>query len=432
VEREWFLSSPPPRPLPQPDADLVERARRYNSDLDPNYEWNWNAVVKAVCRDEHRDRAVFNRFDDVFVFRPADGSELPTFRFLQNAIYPTFLRTNRFGWRGDDIPLAKPRRTVRIAFVGASTTIGPHMEPYSYPELVGFWLNRWARARHPDVSFEIINAGREGVKSSSLQAIVRQEIAPVDPDLVVYYEGANQFWPADFITDPLPPRSRSSGPPPDALDVYSAIGRRLKRTVKRVVTPGEEPQKPSLPVHWPAALDERDPDLANRQLPIELPTILRDLDTIRGALDDEGGALVMTSFVWLVYPGLVLDPARDADVFAYLNTTFWPFTYQHMRRMLDFQTRVFRKYATVHGLDFIDVDAQFPRDPRLFDDAIHMTRAGMHVQAWIVFNGLVSAIERKLATRCLPRAPRHALASHSAFPGRELVPMSAVRAACER
>jgi hypothetical protein len=431
VERDWFLSSPPAQPLPQPDTDLVERAKRYNSELDPNYEWNWNAVVKAVCRDEHRDQAVFNRFDDVFVFRAADGGELPPFRFLQHATYPTFLKTNNFGWRGADIRLAKAPRTVRIAFIGASTTIGPHMEPYSYPELVGFWLKRWAHARYPELSFEMINAGREGIKSSSLQAIVRQELVPVAPDFVVYYEGANQFSPADVISAPLPPRSTISGPPPDPLASYSAIGRRVEGAVKRAVTPGSEPAKPRLPVNWPADVDERDPDLASPHLPIELPHILHDLDTIRDALNSENGRLVMTSFVWLVYPGLVLDPARDADVFAYLNTTFWPFAYDHMRRLLDFQTRVFRKYAVVHGLDFIDVDAQFPRDPRLFDDAIHMTRAGMHVQAWIVFNGLVPAIERELAAGRLPHALRGAAKSHPAFSGRQLVPMSEVRAACD-
>jgi hypothetical protein len=431
VEREWFQSSPPAKLLPKPDTDLVQRATRYNSALDPNYEWNWNAVVRAVCRDEHRDQAVFNRFDDVFVFRPEGGTELPPFRFLQDATYPTYLQTNNFGWRGADIAVAKPPRTIRIAFIGASTTIGPHMEPYSYPELVGFWLARWARARHPELSFEVINAGREGIKSSSLQAIVRQELAPVDPDFVVYYEGANQFWPADFIAAPLPLRSSMSGPAADLLGSYSAIGRRLEGAVKRAVTPGSEPSKPRLAVSWPADIDENNPDLANPHLPIELPHILRDLDTIRDALSPGGGRLVMTSFMWLVYPGLVLDPARDADVFAYLNTTFWPFTYDHMRRFLDFQTRVFRKYAASHGLDFIDVDAQFPRDPRLFDDAIHMTRAGMHLQAWIVFNGLVAAIERELVAGRLSHAPRHAAASHPAFSGRDLVPMSEVRAACD-
>jgi hypothetical protein len=138
----------------------------------------------------------------------------------------------------------------------------------------------------------------------------------------------------------------------------------------------------------------------------------------------------MTSFAWLVYPGMVVDPARDADLLAYLNTTFWPFTYAHMRRFLDFQTRVFRKYALLHHLDFVDVAAAYPRDPRLFDDAIHMTHAGVRLQAWIVFNGLVPILERRLASNEWPRAATHSLSMHPAFSGRRLVSMTEVRAAC--
>ena len=78
-----------------------------------------------------------------------------------------------------------------------------------------------------------------------------------------------------------------------------------------------------------------------------------------------------TSFTWLVYDGLKIDPRRDAGIYRYLNETFWPFTYAHMRRILDFQNRVYRRYAEKHGLDFIDYDAQYPKDPRLFYDAIH-------------------------------------------------------------
>ncbi len=432
VDREWFASRPPDRGVPRPDADLEARAKRYKGDeLYANYEWNWEYVVNTVCRGEHREnKELFNRLDDIYVFDPTDGSESPTYRFLRNVTYPTGLRTNTFGWRGPDIPLNKPPRTIRIAFVGASTTVGPHGEPYSYPELVGLWLNRWMEAHHLDISIDAINAGREGVNSRSIQAVVRQEAVPVEPDLVVYYEGSNQFWPADFISTTLPPRSRLSGPQPSVLASYSVIARRVESVVRHAVEPGFEPPKPPLVVNWPPDLDERDPDLAHPHLPIELPHILGDLEIMRRAVDEEGGRFVMTSFVWLVYPGLVLDPVRDAFAYDYLNTMFWPFTYAQMRRFLDFQTQAFRKYAAVHGLDFIDLVAAYPRDPRLFDDGIHMTRAGIHLQAWIAFNGIVPIIERQLASHAWPRPVRHALSRHPAFGERRLVSMTEVRATC--
>ena len=43
------------------------------------------------------------------------------------------------------------------------------------------------------VRFEVLNAGRESIISTDTAAIVRTEVLPLKPDLVVYYEGGNQF-----------------------------------------------------------------------------------------------------------------------------------------------------------------------------------------------------------------------------------------------
>jgi hypothetical protein len=434
VDRDWFATQFPDRPMPKPDADLAARTAKYQpaDDMRANYEWNARFVAGPVCGENGAASAAsFNQFADVFLFDPVDGEPLPTYRFLANASYPSGLQTNRFGWRGRDISLTKPPRTVRIAFVGASTTVGYHSYPYSYPELVGMWLNQWAVARHPGIRFEAINAGREGVNSRSIQAIVRQELLPVDPDLVVYYEGSNQFWPADFISITLPPRPRVSVPQPGRAASFLAVARRFDTVVRHVTVPGNEPHKPNIPVNWPGDLDEHDPNLAHPSLPIQLPRIQADLDLARHALEGNGGRLALTSFVWLVYPGLALDPVRDAMLYDYLNIKYWPFTYAHMRRYLDFQNQVFLKYARVHSLDFIDIARAFPPDPRLFEDGIHMTRAGVRLQAWITFNGLVPIIQEQLASHKWPQANRHTLTEHPAFSeGRRLVQVSAIKASC--
>ena len=355
IEPSWYTQSPPAQEVGPPDNDLAERARLYPSiDLQANYEWNRRAVLHALCEDEHPDQAVFNNFKDVFTFEPTDGSTVPTFRFLQHAKYPTGLRTNNYGFRGPDIALNKRDNVVRVAFVGASTTIAPHAEPYSYPELVGYWLNLWSRQRNLPITFEAINAGREGTNSRSMQAVVRQELVPLEPDLVVDYEGANQFWPSEYVQAALPPRSPISGPPPGRAAQFSAVARRVENMIHTVWQPGSEPAKPALPVVWPPGLSEVDPDLQDPRLPESLRDIHKDLETIRTDLASSGGRLVMTSFAWLVENGLVLDMRRDAEIFQYLNVTYWPFSYQHVRRFVDFQNRVFRKAAAERGLDFID------------------------------------------------------------------------------
>src|SRR5262249_5843702 len=106
--------------------------------------------------------------------------------------------TNQYGWRGPSIPFRKPEKTIRIAFVGASTTVNHHDFPFSYPELAGFWLDKWAQ-ENLGVRVEAINARREGTNSLDFVRVVRHDVIPMEPDFVVYYEGANQFAPQSVV-----------------------------------------------------------------------------------------------------------------------------------------------------------------------------------------------------------------------------------------
>jgi hypothetical protein len=435
VERDWYALDPePPRSTPV-DVDLNRRywAAR-DHELPSVYQWNLEFIRTVLCdsdRSLHPYLAEqFKALDDVYVFEPTDGAPYPTYRFLPNAHYPSGLVTNSFGWRGTDVPLNKPAGRVRIAFVGASTTADAHGDPFSYPEYIGRWLREWSRQQHPATSFDVINAGREGILSNSIAAIVRRELVPLNPDVVVYYEGANQFWPASFASRPVVQMFRMINPS-SMLERHSAVGARLSAIVKRPGT-GAEPRKPPLAVAWPSDLDERDPALNDPRLPVQLPEILHDVDRMRAAVEEVHGTFVMSSFVWLVDPGLVLDPRRDAFVFRELNERYWPFSYAHMRRFIDFENRVFAKYARENNLPFNDVAATYPRDPRLFVDSIHMTPAGIKLKAWVVFQNLVPVLEQRLRDGTLPLPDPGGRRTHPAFAEvpRRPVSVSAIAKGC--
>jgi hypothetical protein len=431
TDRAWFRIDPPAQPK-APIADDMQR--RYDAhpgfELSSVYEWNGEYVRRTLCNPAAPQMPVFSHVDDLFLYEPPDGRPYPQFRFFRSTHYPSGLQTNAFGWRGHDVPLNKAPRTVRLAFVGASTTIDPHLNPFSYPEYIGAWLNEWARARASDVTFEVINAGREGVDAAAVSAIVEQELLPVRPDLVVDYEGGNQFWPAGFIAATLPPRPVESARRPSVLEQFSAVAVRLHSFWNRLQQ-GREPPKPTLQVSWPADLSERDPPLDDPRLPVDLPATLRAMDRMRAAMGAYGGTLVPSSFVWLASPGLVLDRVRDAGAYRFLNETLWPFSYAHIRRYADFQNRTFRKYATVHGLPFNDLAAVYPQDPRLFLDAVHMTPAGNKLKAWLVFQQLVPEIERRIADGRLPLADAGGRTVHPAFSQAvRLVRLADVRTGC--
>ena len=498
VERAWFYETPPPLPnqreVPEEwralvrdveNSGITEGTRR----ADMFKAWN-SAFVGDPCRHAYLCGAPGH----LFVYDPphdADGAgeTRPPYRFLPNATTPIRLTTNAYGFRGPPVPFQRQPRTVRIAFIGASTTVGNHFYPYSYPEFIGNWLNLWSNQRKLDVRFEVLNAGRESITSTDNVNIVREEVLPLKPDLLVYYEGANQFQLGSMVpgqpsgsasrlplaegescparpassqpassqpassqpassqpaqsqpaqsqpaqsqpapSQPAPSQPAQSAPPAPAaaakanggggrdsgpgwlaqlgqdLSGEFALVRRAQALFagREMPAGGGEWPKRDYTLAWPAGLDERDPDIGRADLPVNLSTILRDLDAMRSASEQSGAELVLASFFWLVKDGMVLDPVRHRAILEYINRGYAPFRYRDMERLAAFQNRVFAKYARAHKLDFIDVARLMPFDPDLFVDAIHNTYAGERLRAWVFFQALVPIVERHLKSGAWPR-----------------------------
>ena len=252
------------------------------------------------------------------------------------------------------------------------------------------------------------------MSSTDIATVVRTEVAPLRPDLVVYYEGSNQF---DLHT--LSPnaatvaRATAAASPAeqwlsDAAQHFSLVRRLfalfgLDDSMRSVPADDREWPKPPYDLVWPAGLDERNPDISRPDLPVNLGTILADLDNIRASTLAAGGELALASFVWLVKDGMVLDPLRHRAILEYLNRGYAPFRYRDMERLAEFQNRVFAKYTASRGLAFLDVARLMPRDPDLFIDAIHNNEAGVRLRGWIMFQELLPVIREKLASGAWPK-----------------------------
>ncbi len=405
VERRWYEDNPPPiERLPIPPA-VQARLDRYPTDqIGAVALWNLEYLRREICGG--RAHGSVATLSDFYVFESADHGPYPTYRHMPHLSPPGVFVSNAFGWRGPDLTTKKPSNTIRIAFVGASTTSDDYSFPFSHPELIGRWLDLWAEAGGLPYRFEVINTGRTGIDSSSIAAIVRLELRSADPDLVIYYEGANDFEPLKELNfRRIPARPQSTFRQRTRAEAYSAIVRRAEDAVWLIRGgEGSEPKKSGYRVIWPVGVDERNPDVTSRQLPMDLDRVVANLDAMRTSLAEAGSEFAMSSFIWMVFDGMRLDLSRHLTLYRYLNDTFWPVPYAHMRRMADFQNRVFRNYATRYGLAFFEIAEPFPRDPDLFSDAIHMTPDGLRLQAWIYFQQLVPLIESRLASRRWPRA----------------------------
>ena len=408
VRREWFVESPAllPRPPLSPElAAVAEQIRPLGVRSDMFKRWNTRLVQEHVCSGD----PFFRQFPGfVFSFEPDTRTPHPPYRFLQGVATPYGLVTNRFGFRGHEIAPDKPAGVIRIAVAGSSTAVGSHGQPFSYPEFLERWLNLWAESQAPAVRFEVINVGREGVGSQDLAAIVREELLPLEPDLIVYHEGGNQFTFGDVIdveggAVKAPPDPAARSPLPGAN--HFALARRAGVLLRRAGS-GAEPRKPAYKMKWPAAIDEAHPDPDARVLPLNLGQIVSDLDDIRGAASSIGAQLVVTSFIWMVEDGLVVPGEYQPSFNAILNVQQWPARYADIRRMADFQNRVFRAYADARRVPFMDVGAGYPRDVALFTDPVHMTPDGDRLRAWVMLQQLVPLVRAEIAAKRLARPDR--------------------------
>jgi hypothetical protein len=409
IDRALFFTEPPPlsnrKPVAQEWLDLDKQVRDHPIMADTGtafLPWDmfkaWNAVfVGDPCKHPYLKAAPGR----LWVYDPPDGKIRPTFRYLPNFTAPDGLVTNEIGWRGPPVSLQKPPKTVRIVMVGASTMAEIHHYPFSSPEYIQAWLNKWAEDKKLDVRFEVLNAGRESVNSNDIEAIVREEALPLRPDMIFYYEGGNQLDLSTVVKDvpkatPMPAGWLARFLREAAQ--YSAIARRAESLM-----PGGEWPRPPYTLTWPQGLSESDPDLTRKDLPVHLNNIMDNLDKIRAELDKVGGLLSIGSFHWLAKDGLVLDASRYKPILYTLNVTYFPYRYRDLERLTKFENTVYAKYAKEHGLPFIDVVKYMPNDPDLFSDAIHNTPAGVKLRGWIVLQQLMPVIEAKLKSGEWPK-----------------------------
>ena len=86
-------------------------------------------------------------------------------------------------------PREKTPNVTRIFCLGGSTTYG---RPYADVTSFCGWLREFLKAAEPSRTWEVINAG--GISYGSYRvAVVAEELAKYDPDLLVIYTGQNEF-----------------------------------------------------------------------------------------------------------------------------------------------------------------------------------------------------------------------------------------------
>lgn len=101
------------------------------------------------------------------------------------------ISVNSAGFRGPEIAMPKPPGTLRIAYLGASAVWCGEASgnEYVWPHLATVNLRR----AFPDATIDYVNAGLPGYMMEAIDRNFVYRVAPLQPDVVVIYEAANNL-----------------------------------------------------------------------------------------------------------------------------------------------------------------------------------------------------------------------------------------------
>jgi lysophospholipase L1-like esterase len=144
-------------------------------------------AVEGAVRIRHAMKyGTAQTVEDLYVVDPETKLRVPIAGKIAGPI-----AINSLGFRGPEIATPKEARAIRIAFLGASTTFCAEVSSNdaSWPHLVTTAIAQ----RVPDRRFDYVNAAVPGYTVSTLHRTLVLRVAPLEPDIIVIYEAANNL-----------------------------------------------------------------------------------------------------------------------------------------------------------------------------------------------------------------------------------------------
>ena len=293
-------------------------------------------------------------------------------------------RHNALGFRGDDVSPIKPENVFRIGAVGGSTTYSSDVEDYrhSYPFQLGAYLHEQGFDQ-----IEVVNAGVGGYTSHQTLINLQLRVLPVQPDLVIFYQGYNDIhsrlvYPfskyqgdnSGYVVPRISPvimpsfweystALRAMGihlgltKPHSAIDLYyySPASTSYWEDFTRQWRRGEYPSGIFVEVSAIEMLENNPPIHFERNVENMLATV-----------SSQGADALLVTFI----------TSTEFDVARVASEEYILALRQH--------NEVTRKIAASTETPIFDLASIFPDDPKLFTDGRHMTLEGNQIRAKLI------------------------------------------------
>lgn len=307
---------------------------------------------------------------------------IPAPGFSSNGV----VQHNAQGYRGDSVPLVRSPDSLRILFMGGSTTYGEAVQhPHdSYPAQFGVRLAADARFGHKKI--EIINAGVRWGTTAEILNHYLLKFRYYRPDIVVLNPGGND--PAAYASAPYHPDYSNWRKAPDTLKPLRGAGQWLVRSrfLGAVVVLLFFPDVPEgttfvhhgdLPAHWFVPQQRGQIQLSENAFYNNLSAVVREIR-------HDGAELFLLS-----YQGNPFDEGDQAQ---------W-------RRFYDYEENVLKQIGLEQQVAF----APFPLANMLLEDwadPSHLTASGEKKKALYLYEqALPVLLQRAQCESCGPVMP---------------------------
>jgi len=144
-------------------------------------------VAELAIQIRHAEKyGLTGTSEEFYTLDPKSDLRIPRAGFSKGNI-----SINNLGFRGPEIAAKKPAGTIRLAFLGASTTICNEVSgnDFVWPHLATISLSK----AFPKVRFDYINGGVSGYSVHSSLKNLEYRITPLQPDIIVIYHATNDM-----------------------------------------------------------------------------------------------------------------------------------------------------------------------------------------------------------------------------------------------
>ena len=155
------------------------------------------AMLAALAEGAVRVRAWvkygnFERIEDTYVFDAVSNLRIPRAGWTNGRIV-----INSQGCRSPEISEKRLSKSIRIAFLGGSTTYCAEVRSNeaTWPHLVAEELTEYL----PDITIEYINAGVPGYGVAHSLRALKHRVAKFEPNLIVIYHATNDLSSNSFV-----------------------------------------------------------------------------------------------------------------------------------------------------------------------------------------------------------------------------------------